>query len=367
MIEKLTFLYMYICLCIILFNIVFNLYTKIQPYFFDYKKKILRDLLTQQGDDFLKDKFLKKLKRVSYLKAFHKTLVEIEDEALSIQWSMIGEVMSDLAYHYSYKKAEKKAYFAYVVSFLDLNHNIEANTSSLKEARAKLSTLLMMFLWESSIYVRENAFKAVMSIGIEEDAIKALKMIDKRMRQHNGKLIQNHLLNFTGDHQKLADGLYNDLGTFTWPIQTAIINYFRMVPEEQVHHEAYWEGLYKLLCDENQHKEMRLALIRYFNKYYYAPVGKTLVDYVQAKEKEKWEFAVVAAMALEHYVGVEEDKVLTQALTSSNWYVRLNAAESLVNKGYSYEQLIQNGLDAYACDMFTYRRQIKEMKGREVV
>ena len=348
-----------------LFNIVFNLYTKMQPRSLCHKKKVLRDLLTQQDDDSLKDKLIKKLKDVNYLKAFHKTLVEMEDEALSIQWSMIGEVMSDLAYHYRYKKAEKKAYFAYVVYFLDLNHKIEINTSSLKEARAKLSTLLMTFLWEDFIYVRENAFKAVMSIGIEEDAVRALKIMDKRTGQHNGKLIQNHLLNFTGDHQKLADALYSDLEVFTWVIQAAIINYFRMVPAEHVHHEAYWEGLYKLLCDEKQHKEVRLALIRYFNKYYYAPVGKALVEYVQAKEEEKWEFAVVAAMALERYAGAEEDEVLTQALTSSNWYVRLNAAQSLVNKGYSYEQLIQNGLDAYACDMLTYRRQLKEMKERE--
>ena len=52
-----------------------------QPHFFRYKKKVLRDLLTQQDDDFLKDKLIKKLKGVSYLKAFHKTLVEMEDEA----------------------------------------------------------------------------------------------------------------------------------------------------------------------------------------------------------------------------------------------------------------------------------------------
>ena len=353
---------------------VFNLYTKIQPRALYHKKKVLKELLTHEiyredeaKRQVLKTKLIKRLKNTDYLKAFHEALVDIEATKLSIDWILIGEVISDLSYFYRDKKAEKKAYFAYLVYFFDLNHKIETNTCSLKEARARLSRILMTFLWEDSIYARDNAFKAVMSLGIEEDALKALKIMDKRTGQHNGKLIQNHLLNFTGNHQKLADSLYDDLEAFTWSIQAAVINYLRMVPAEYVSHEAYWEGLYKLLCDEKQHKEVRLALIRYFKKYYYLPVRETLIEYVQSKEEEKWEFAAVAAMALESYEGNEKDKALTEALASSNWYIRLNAAESLINKGYSYEQLMQSGLDKYACDMLTYRRQLRDMKERRVI
>ncbi|MFR2838241.1 MAG: HEAT repeat domain-containing protein [Zhenhengia sp.] len=374
MIGRLTFLYMYVCLCIILFNVAFNLHTKIQPRALYHKKKVLKDLLTHEiyrqdetKRQVLKTHLIKRLKNIDYLKAFHEALVDIEATKLSIDWILIGEVISDLSYFYRDKKAEKKAYFAYLVYFFDLNHKIETNTCSLKEARARLSRILMTFLWEDSIYARNNAFKAVMSLGIEEDALKALKIMDKRTGQHNGKLIQNHLLNFTGNHQKLADSLYDDLEAFTWSIQAAVINYLRMVPAEYVSHEAYWEGLYKLLCDENQHKEVRLALIRYFKKYYYLPVQETLIEYVQSKEEEKWEFAVVAAMALESYEGNEKDEALTEALSSSNWYIRLNAAESLINKGYSYEQLMQSGLDKYACDMLTYRRQLRDMKERRAI
>ena len=374
MIERLTFLYMYVCLCIILFNMVFNLYTKIQPRALYHKKKMLKELLTHEiyredeaKRQVLKTKLIKRLKNTGYLKAFHEALVDMEATKLSIDWILIGEVISDLSYFYRDKKAEKKAYFAYLVYFFDLNHKIETNTCSLKEARARLSRILMTFLWEDSIYARDNAFKAVMSLGIEEDALKALKIMDKRTGQHNGKLIQNHLLNFTGNHQKLADSLYDDLEAFTWSIQAAVINYLRMVPAEYVSHEAYWEGLYKLLCDEKQHKEVRLALIRYFKKYYYLPVRETLIEYVQSKKEEKWEFAAVAAMALGSYEGNEKDEALTEALASSNWYIRLNAAESLINKGYSYEQLMQSGLDKYACDMLTYRRQLRDMKERRVI
>ena len=362
MIEKLTFLYMSICLCIIFFNIVFNLYTKMQPRFLRHKKKVLKNILSKQNEDVLKEKLLKKLRHVSYLKVFHEILVE--KEVSHIPWHVIGEMMSDLADDYRAQKADKKAYFAYVVYALDLNHNIETNSDQLKKAQAKLSTILKMFLWEEdSLYVRENAFRAIMSIGIEEDAIEALKMMEKSIRPNNQKLIQNHLLNFTGNHQKLADGLYCNLETFTWPIQVAIVYYLRMVPKEQVHHEMYQAGLYQLLCEKTQHEELRLELIHYFNKYYYAPVSRNLVKYVQ--DKENWELASVAARALEHYEGFEEDKALTQALMSSNWYVRLNAAESLVSKGYTDDQLKERGFDAY--DLLTYRQQFEETRDREVV
>ena len=348
MIEKLTFFYMTICLCIIFFNIVFNVYTKMQPRFLRHKKKILKNVLNKHKGDVLKEKLLKKLGHITYLKVFHELLAE--KEVSDIPWHVIGEVMSDLGDCYRAKKADKKAYFAYVVYALDLNHNMETNSDQLKKAQAKLSTLLKMFLWEEdSLYVRENAFKAIMSIGIEEDAIEALKMIEKSLRPNNQKLIQNHLLNFTGNHQKLADGLYCNLEKFTWPIQVAIVDYLRLVPKEQVHHEFYQAGLYKLLGEKTQHEELKIELIRYFSKYYYAPVIKNLVEYVQDKENE--ELASVAAKALE--------------LMSSNWYVRLNAAESLLSRGYTYEELKQRGLDVD--ELVTYRQQLQEIRGREVV
>ena len=353
---------MTICLCIIFFNIVFNVCIKIQPHFFRHKEKVLKNTLNKQKEDVLKEKLLKKLCHISYLKAFHELLVE--EEISNIPWHVIGEVMSDLGDCYRTKQADEKAYFAYVVYALGLNHNMEMNLDQPKKAQAKLSTLLKEFLWEEDfLYVRENAFRAIMSIGIEEDVIEALKIVEKSIKPNHQKIIQNHLLNFTGNHQKLADGLYCNLETFTWPIQVAIVYYLRMLPKEQVHQEMYKVGLYQLLCEKAQYEELRLELIHYFNKYYYAPVSRNLVKYVQ--DKENWELASVAARALEHYEGFEEDKALTQALMSSNWYVRLNAAESLVSKGYTDAQLKEKGFDAY--DLLTYRQQFEEERDREVV
>ncbi|MEG1296264.1 MAG: hypothetical protein RSD02_07775 [Niameybacter sp.] len=371
-VEKLTFLYIYICLCIILFTILFSIYVKWQSKVSKKHKQVLRELLTvpsgdQEVQQHLKQQLLNKLKKIAYLTAFHETLLELEGEKVHVDWMMLGEVMSELAYQHPYRQVEKKAYFAHVIYFLDLNQRMKSDTPQAHAMRARLSQCVMAYAWEDSIYIRENALKAIISLGIEEDVLKVLSILDQQEDVCREKVVQDHLLNFTGSHQVLADSLYQNLGKFMPTTQVAIVNYLRLLPKGCIQHEHYWKGFYELLSDEKKDKEIRLALIRYFKKYIYSPVRTTLMQYVQCVDEDKWEFAVVAAMSLEGYEGEEEKDVLVQALTSSNWYLRLNAAESLVNKGYSYQEIAGNRLDDYATDMIAYRIQIKAMQKRKAI
>ena len=79
-----------------------------------------------------------------------------------------------------------------------------------------------------------------------------------------------------------------------------------------------------------------------------------------------WEYAAMAVLSLGNYPGKHSIVVLKSALSSSNWYIRYNAADVLTGRfGLSYLDIsdIYNGRDRYAREILTYMMQRYGLKG----
>ena len=200
--------------------------------------------------------------------------------------------------------------------------------------------MLLQYAAQENMYCRINALDALYAIGNEEYVVKAVAIQDKMEAFLHEKVLTEGLLSFSGDHGKLIDKL---IGRF--------------------------EFMFRIMTDEDEDRELRLAAVRYFGRYPWERARGVLIGFAVDKEVLRWEYAAVAAGALKDYSGEDVISALKNALSSSVWYVRYNAAVSLEAKGLSYAHLIDvmMGNDRYAREMMEYRlEERKLMEEREL-
>ena len=79
-----------------------------------------------------------------------------------------------------------------------------------------------------------------------------------------------------------------------------------------------------------------------------------------------WEYTSIACFALASYPGERTIAVLKKNLSSRNWYVRLNASQSLENLNLEYADFIDifEGNDRYAGEMICYRFDRQKLSER---
>ena len=184
---------------------------------------------------------------------------------------------------------------------------------------------MLYLVTDSSLYCRENSLSALYAFGGTEAVAQALVRLARAGVLHSAKLITDGLLSFHGDRRQLSDVLWEHWEEFLPYYQTAIVNYLRMSDSR------FCDRLLLLLKEEEEDRELRLAIVRYYRKNRYEPARETLQKLVRSSPTEGWEFAALAALSLESYPGDDTEKVLKQALSHRNWYVRSNAAEALLN------------------------------------
>ena len=133
--------------------------------------------------------------------------------------------------------------------------------------------------------------------------------------------------------------------------------------------EDFRKEFLELLSKETVDKEIRLEAVRYFRKYPYEPVRALLQRFLQYHEYLDWEYAAVAAQALESYPGPDTVDCLKEGLKAVNWYVRLNSAETLI-MGLKIPKKdlfdVYNGRDRYAREILNYVTEKIELKGQEM-
>lgn len=97
--------------------------------------------------------------------------------------------------------------------------------------------------------------------------------------------------------------------------------------------------------------------MRYFAKYHDDEVYPVLLDMAGKYDGGHWEYAAIACTALAGYPGEKTVETLKNALHVPNWYVRYNAAESLVRLGVKYFDLIDviDGKDRYAREILQFQ------------
>ena len=180
---------------------------------------------------------------------------------------------------------------------------------------------------------------------------------------HNQKLLADGLLKFTGDRTALAWFLWKRREEFDVLLLLPVMQFIRFLTDE------FQEEFLKLLHSETADKELRLEAIRYFRKYPYEAAREALKQFVRYQEYIDWEYAAMAAIALSAYPGADTVDCLKGGLGASNWYVRLNCAESLV-KGMKLPKWelydVYNGNDRYAREILDYVAEKSEIRGQEM-
>ncbi len=353
-VEILIYIYMIVCVSLMIFNTAYTVIMKRVNRNIDKFVKIYEREITGQitrincglGVTERHKKFLyRKLKNISQLTAFDKSLENIytdKNKAVEEYIIEIYSVFMYLAEEYHKKDAVKAAYLPYIIGKYRL----------LRAKRASFIIDLMLDLLHSeNVYCRENALKAIYSMADSDYVVKALKILDSGDAFHHPKLITDGLLNFSGDMHKLAEKLWESFDRFSVKMKTDILNFIRFAGMKND------SRMLELLKDEDMSDEIRFSAIRYFEKFPCPEAEKTIQRFAGDGEDYIWEYQSIAASALKSYPGDTTEKILIKNLSSPNWYVRYNSAESCEKLGLTYSDLISvfDGEDRYAREMVRYR------------
>ncbi|MCQ2448772.1 MAG: HEAT repeat domain-containing protein [Clostridia bacterium] len=359
MVETLIYIYLLICVSMIVFNVV-TIFV-----FHHQDKKLSRrsENFKQEIEDQIKhnapvdEEYLKKkLKKVKYLTAFEKTLDRLfqEDEQQIREYiESIYPVFAYLTFEYLEKNQLQSAYFPFLIK----KYGIFKGSGDVT-----LSTELLKLVHSKNLYCKENALEAIYTIGNADAVLEALEILDRAEQYYHQKMVTDGLLNFSGDFEELADKLWQKFPRFTVNMKTSVLSYFRL------HSDTQAANVLRVMNDNQEDREVRFCCIRYFARHKYQPAYQNLLDFTQYTEKD-WEYAAISATALATYPGDKTIETLKDLLRNRNWYIRYNAAESLDRLGMDYESLIDifSGDDRYASEMLQYRFDRRNLSEQEAV
>ena len=357
--EVIIYCYGAICASMLVFNILYNISLKNSEPRLKKRSGRIEERIKKQIekiesglniDESHLDYITKKLRRVINIIAFDTAMKNIEDSFGSDRAKkyieQIQPVFLPLALVYFKKENMQAAYFASFLSKYRLRKNAGIDT---------VQDVMLDFMRKNSFYCRVNALEALYAFGSEENVAEAVSIQDENNAFFHEKVLTEGLLSFTGDHKKLINILWNKFDDFSEKTQLAVLNYIRFKTGD------YCEKMYEIMNDKSKDKELRFSAIRYFGKYFYEPAKSVIMSFLSDKDTANWEYAAVSASALSRYGGGDVIKALKDALYSSNWYVRYNAAVSLEERGLGYNDFndVISGGDRYARDMILYRLSSK--------
>lgn len=359
-VEILIYVYLAICACMIVFNIVCIFALERRDRRMNrYKKKLserIRKQLREEEVSAEHRRYLsKKLRRINNLICFDQTLEEMYREDPEKTARYIDSLTPTFIYLnlvYAKRNRLQMAYFPYIIH-------------KYKVCRGKhvaiISDTMLGLVNNPSLYCRENALHALYVQGDCESVTAALKIIDTNDYYFHSRQITDGLQEFAGDREVLDRALWTGLRSFSEKMQLSILNYFRFSSGN--HKESF---LY-LLADKNTPAEIAYCAIRYFGRYPYEPAYPYLTDYAEPAGELFWEYVAIAATALGSYPRPRTIALLKELLKSRNWYVRYNASRSLLALGLEYSAFadIFEGDDRYAAEMLQYRFDQKRMKEKE--
>ena len=216
---------------------------------------------------------------------------------------------------------------------------------------SELVTNLQDFLDRGDSLCAEGVLLAVYQIGDPKVVIEVLHQVDKMDRFLHPKIISDGLLSFSGNSQELQLLILDKLLTFSEQMQVNLLNYLRFSGGK------HCEQVFKLLENKDNYTETRLSCIRYFGKHPYEPAYDLIAKFASGEGEERIEYAIVALSVLRYYPNPRTIEILRTQINNPNWFVRYNATESLAYLGVEYQDLIDvfDGKDRFARDMLQYR------------
>lgn len=257
-------------------------------------------------------------------------------------------VLQELAVVYGRKQSMERAYFADVIA--------RFRPCSGEEFRP-LMEILLSYLADSTVYCRENVLHALCALGNGQAVETALQILNDNEWFHHQKLLSDGLTAFSGDREALAARLWRHAKDWNAYLMLSVVQFITNCSD------SYRETFLPVLCAPETDPELRLALMRYYRRHPYGPARPVLLEYLRGAPGQDVNLAVVSAAVLDRYPGIDTVEALKQALGHPNWYVRYNAAASLVHLEVDIRALreVLQGGDRYAKEILQYMLEEKEM------
>lgn len=218
----------------------------------------------------------------------------------------------------------------------------------------EINEYLLESLDTNSLYLKYNALRAIANIGNEQCIVDALKYLSIEKDILNHKVVLDIINNSAGDKEVQKKMLIETIYDFSADIKSIVIEYFRIQSIKEASNI-----LLEMLNDDSEHMEVRLSIIRYFGRIYYPPVRESLEERMFHSE---WEYRALCASALTLYKSSETENTLLNCIGDTNWYVRYNTANTLLDYEISDEKIIKiiNSGDRYASDIMKYALTMKK-------
>lgn len=361
--EVLLYGYGMVCLAMLAFNIIYNISLKSRDRRLEHRSEMLARLVREQLDRLRDGQELsrghmcylgRKLSHVNNLIAFDRIVEEQltgrerQEEAVTDYCRQLQPVILQLAMVYRDRENTQAAYFAYFLSRHRMNRFMSMDV---------LQDVMVDYMKKDSFYCKLNALNALYQFGHPENIVKAVALLDRSGGFFHEKVLTDGLLSYSGDQEELTSLLWKRYDRFGVRTKLAILNYVRFRSGD------YCERFYQILTDPEEDKELRLSAIRYFGRHVYEPAKKNLLEFATDPDQTRWEYAAVSVTSLGAYGGKDVFDVLKDAMYSSNWYVRKNAAASLKRLGVNYSDMLEvmEGGDRYAREMMLYRLGVQRM------
>lgn len=373
--QLLIYASIYLCACTVVFDLLFLCYIYLDRVLQPRRLAWLQGALAQQlalvqtsqpPDIALQKKLRHRLKNPLWLSTFIDMLDSLPQQQTDVMASYLNQSLAILHTVSGYMRrasVEYQAQAAYLIYRMQLGRSAAARTA---EQRAKLHEIaedMVSYVVAPSVFLRENAFKAVISTGDLGALRHAFHLFCLQPELVNQRLIANDLLEYPGHFRKLEDIFIQDFPEYPPALQVAVLNYTRL-KSSPAQVETYLPAILALLENQKTNGEVRLAAIRVFRKFPYPAAQPVLIHLLQSTAAHN--FAAVAATALQSYPGPETEAALIKGLSSRDWYVRYNCADSLLMLGIDYEKAIRESSDPFARDMLIFRSEVTLLKNQEV-
>lgn len=360
-IETLIYVYLAICAAMILFNCICILYfhqrdaeqhnrgTRLRLRIEEEIQRVRAGGSVSVAHIELLCKRLGRVKNLMVLDDALSALAKDEPDAVSDYVGEIRQVFAKIAVDNHFNNPMHYAFFAYMSAKY---HVVDGGEP--------VSVLNLMFelLEDPSLYCRENALQVLYGTGDCGIVLRALRVVDQNGFFHHQKLLCDGLVSFAGDKQELARALWGSFELFSTAMQAVVLDFIRFSGSEMN------DELLLVLTNKERDDELRFSCIRYFWKHPDPRVYPLLLAFLKNQDKERWEYAAIAATALSSYPGERTIEALKRAMGSPSWYVRLNASKSLEAFHLTYQDLgdVMDGGDRYAREILQYQLDMDRVR-----
>lgn len=360
-INNVIYFYMFICVALFLFNVLYIVYSK--------RKNRTQIRQNDRWDTILKETWQEieqtgslpenhrrllesKLRKVNQLISYHNALEpHLNQEIVQHYLALIHDTFQVLAAFYLKRPAMERAFFAYLISLYHPDQGREHD---------QLVELLLEYMRDSTVYCRENVLKAIYAMGNAGAVEHAFSLLSELELYHHPRLVSDGLMTFTGSKTALAWRLWNHINHFSEPLQIASVQFATQLSDE------FSSSFLSALKNPQTPLEVRFALTRYFFKHHFPDALPFLLSFAEDADASGNGLAISACSALAAYPGESTMAALEKSLHSRNWYVRQNAASSLISFGYGQEELdrLKASGDRYAAEMLEYMLQLQNQRNR---